>query len=74
MIDKKSGKCFLTSMMATFYVLSLILGFIYVEKNARNVILEDSPPFLVYKRNNFKFEFLKIHFMGKDYTLIFDKK
>ncbi len=73
-MDKKSKKCFIVSMISTLFTLFLLSGLVIVEKNARNVILKTNPPFLSYKINYRKFEFIKIHFMGKDYIFDFDRK
>lgn len=70
-MNKKNIKCFLISMASTIFVLALITGFIIVEKNAREVICEDSSPFFIYREKNFIPEFLKIHFMGKDFIFNF---
>lgn len=73
-MDKKSKKYFIVSMFSTLCALSLMSGLIIVEKNTRNTILKENPPFLSYKINNYNFEFIKIHFMGKDYVFDFEKK
>ncbi len=73
-MNKKSKRCFIVSMFSTLCILFLMSGFIIVEKNTRNTILKENPPFLSYKINNHNFEFIKIHFMGKDYVFNFEKK
>ena len=70
-MDKNHRKYFFVSMMSTLFILALITGFIIVEKNARAVMLEDSSPFLVYSQKNFVPDFVKIHFMGKDFIFNF---
>lgn len=73
-MDKKSKKYFIVSMLSTLYALFLMSGLVIVEKNARNTILKENPPFLSYKTNDYRLEFIKIHFMGKDYVFNFEKK
>lgn len=73
-MEKSLKRYFITSMFSTLFALFLLSGFLIVEKNAKNVILKENPPFLSYKINNWKFEFIKIHFMGKDYIFNFGKK
>lgn len=73
-MNKNSKRCFIISMFSTLSALFLMSGLIIVEKNARNVIFKENSPFLYYKRNGYHLEFIKIHFMGKDYELDFLKK
>ncbi len=70
-MDKKRKRYFFVSMFSTLFILALITGFTIVEKNARGIILEDNPPFLVCKQKNFIPESLRIHFMGKDFIFNF---
>lgn len=70
-MDKNSKRCFITSMFSTFFVLLLTSGLLIVEKNARSVIFKENPPFLSYKKSGYRIEYIKIHFMGKDYKLNF---
>lgn len=70
-MDRKSKKYFLVSMISTLFALFLMSGLTIVEKNARNVIFKENLPFLSYKTNGYRVDFIKIHFMGKDYMLNF---
>lgn len=70
-MDKNSRKYFMVSMISTLFALFLMSGLIIVEKNTRNVIFKENPPFLSYKKGNWHLEFVKIHFMGKDYIFNF---
>ncbi len=70
-MDKISKKYFIFFMTSTLFILTLITGFIIVEKNARGVIFEDSPPFFICKQKDFRPELIKIHFMGKDFIFNF---
>ena len=70
-MDKNSKRYFIVSMVSTLFALFLMSGIAVVEKNARNVIFKENSPFLSYKKNGHRIEFIKIHFMGKDYMLNF---
>lgn len=70
-MDKNSKKYLVVSMISTLFALFLMSGLIIAEKNTRNTIFRENPPFLSYKKDNWRLEFIKIHFMGKDYIFNF---
>ncbi len=72
-ISKSRLKIFFCSMMSTLLLIFLSIGFIIVEKNTRLVAFGDSNPFLVYKHENFRISYAKVHFMGKDYIIFKNK-
>ena len=69
-IIKESLKILLCSMAGTTLIIILFAGLVIVEKNTRSVAFGDNSPFLTYEHENFKPKFLKLHFMGKDYTIL----
>ncbi len=66
-----SLKTILHSMIATLLVLTLLVGFIVVEKNTRKIGFADSKPWIVYKDDAEDGHYIKIRFMDECYTLDF---
>lgn len=66
MFNKK--KYFFVSAFSTAIVLSMMLGFIVVEKNVSAIITPKKPPLFSYHSSGFIHREIKIHFMGKDFS------
>lgn len=66
MFNKK--KYFFVSAFSTAIVLSMMLGFIVVEKNVSAIITPKKPPLFSYHSSGFIHRKIKIHFMGKDFA------
>lgn len=66
MFNKK--KYFFVSAFSTAIVLSMMLGFIVVEKNVSAIITPKKPPLFSYHSSGFIHREIKIHFMGKDFA------
>ena len=66
MFNKK--KYFFVSAFSTAIVLSIMLGFIVVEKNVSAIITPKKPPLFSYHSSGFIHREIKIHFMGKDFA------
>ena len=66
MFNKK--KYFFVSAFSTAIVLSMMLGFIVVEKNVSAIITPKKPLLFSYHSSGFIHREIKIHFMGKDFA------
>lgn len=66
-ISKTNIRIFLCSVTSSILFLSLLCGFVIVEKNTRYVAFGDNSPFFVYKYSHLNKMFIKLHFMGRDY-------
>ncbi len=64
MFNKK--KYFFVSAFSTAIVLSMMLGFVVVEKNVSAIITPEKPPLFSYHSSGLIPNEIKIHFMGKD--------
>ena len=71
-MDKDLRKYFFVSMMFCFLLLTMIMGFTIVEKNAEAIISGESPSLISYRIRGSSPKFFKIHFMGQDFTLNFE--
>ena len=68
---KSKLKYFFTSMgICTFFLVGFV-GFTIVEKNSSYLISGKRLRFLSYNLKNNDLEFIKIHFMGKDFAFNF---
>lgn len=71
MSKKLKLKYFFISMgICTFFILGFV-GFTIVEKNSSYLISGEKLQFLSYSLKNNNIEFVKIHFLGKDFTFNF---
>ncbi len=64
-------KYFFISMTCSLFVLTLIVGFSIVEKNAATIISDQPPVFFSYSNSDNEYKQLKFHFMGKDFMFNF---
>lgn len=64
------------SMISTFLILTLLMGFIIVEKNTRKIGFADNNPWLIYKDSEKDGHFLKVRFMNEffvfDFSCLYD--
>ena len=67
---KNDIKVFFYSFLGTSLVFALCCGFVIVEKNTRYIAFGDTSPFFIFKHEKLIPYFLKIHFMGGEYTLL----
>lgn len=66
-----SIKIIVSSMISTLLLLSLIIGFIIVEKNTRKIGFADDAPWIIYKNNYQSGHYVKLKFMDAFYTIDF---
>lgn len=59
------------SVIATLLIMTLLMGFVVVEKNTRKIGFAESKPWLIYKDSTDEGHYLKIRFMDEFYTLDF---
>ncbi len=59
------------SMISTWLMLTLIMGFIIVEKNTRRIGFADNNPWFVYKDSQNDGHYIKIRFMNKPQVIDF---
>ncbi len=59
------------SMISTWLMLTLIMGFIVVEKNTRRIGFADNNPWFVYKDSQNDGHYIKIRFMNKPQVIDF---
>ena len=62
---------FFMSMTFCFFILVLIMGLSFVEKNGQSMISGEDFSFISYNIQKDKPKFLKIHFMGQDFIFNF---
>lgn len=58
-------------MISTWLMLTLIMGFIIVEKNTRRIGFADNNPWFVYKDSQNDGHYIKIRFMNKPQVIDF---
>ena len=58
-------------MISTWMMLTLIMGFIVVEKNTRRIGFADNNPWFVYKDSQTDGHYVKIRFMNKSQIIDF---
>lgn len=66
-----SIKMILNSMISTLLLLSLLIGFIVVEKNTRRIGFADNNPWVIYKNSCQSGHYVKFKFMDCFYTIDF---
>lgn len=72
--SKNNIKIFFCSLAGTFLLLTLLCGFILVEKNTRYIAFGDNTPFFVYQQEKNMPYFVRLHFMGSDYVILASEK
>lgn len=66
-----SIKTIFNSMISTLLLLTMLMGFIIVEKNTRKIGFADNDPWFFYKDSNEEGHYMKIRFMNKYYVMDF---
>lgn len=66
-----SIKTVLNSMISTLLLLTLLMGFIIVEKNTRKIGFADNNPWFICKDSRTDGHYIKIRFLDKSYTFDF---
>ena len=64
-------KTIVHSMISTFLVIILLVGFIVVEKNTRKIGFADNKPWIIYKDNTTDGHYLQVRILDDSYTLDF---
>ena len=64
-------KTIVHSMISTFLVIILLVGFIVVEKNTRKIGFADSKPWIIYKDNATDGHYLQVRILDDFHTLDF---
>ena len=68
---KNHVKTVFCSMISTWLLLALIMGFIVVEKNTRSIGFADNNPWFIYKDSQYDGHYIKIRFMNKPQVIDF---